>query len=213
VAYGSDSPAIRGGVARDTAAVTRKIQQAIDQGDGAVLSMSPDELEAGAHPVLVKLFDQDDRPVVVPDPVGGSQEIEFAGEFTAAKDADAAEGSTGRVVIALNLSPGLPLLPGQRYEWRVTIDWQHHPSWDVGFLTRKVSQRRTSRIDPETKRSAHQSQVRPLCCGEASTPRHVRPAPTSTAGRRTPRTRATWSTAASSRCARSHCRRTTGRAP
>jgi hypothetical protein len=47
VAHGSDALVIRGGVARDVDVVARKIQQAIDRGDGAVLSVYIDSRQEG----------------------------------------------------------------------------------------------------------------------------------------------------------------------
>jgi hypothetical protein len=37
--------------------------------------------------------------------------------------------------MALNLAP-LPLVPGQRYVWQLTIDGQSHADWQVAFTIR-----------------------------------------------------------------------------
>jgi hypothetical protein len=102
-----------------------------------LIELEPNEL--GSHRLSIKLFDQGGKPVIVQDAVGGGQELGFAGEFTAEVSADAPEGWPGRVAIAVNVAPGIPLLPGQRYEWRVAVDEKHDPSWVAEFLTRKAS--------------------------------------------------------------------------
>jgi hypothetical protein len=101
----------------------------------ALIDLTRQEVEAGPHTVSIKLFERDE-PVVLPDAVGSGQEVGFAGGFTTTMNPDAPEDATARVSIALNVGAGLPLLPGQRFEWRVTIDEKHDPSWVAVFHTR-----------------------------------------------------------------------------
>jgi hypothetical protein len=101
-----------------------------------LMEVDRQEAEAGPHTITIKLFDQAGQPVVGRDAVGGAQEIGFAGEFTTALEQDAPEDVAARMSVAINIGPGLALSPGQRFEWRVTIDGKHDPSWVADFRTR-----------------------------------------------------------------------------
>jgi hypothetical protein len=45
------------------------------------------------------------------------------------------EGTPIDVALAVNLGP-LPLEPGNRYTWRLTIDGETNEDWALGFTTR-----------------------------------------------------------------------------
>lgn len=67
--------------------------------------------------VLLELVDADGRAVEVPGPHGGTP---LSAQLTAHCGHSARPaGSPTRVPIVVNFPPGLPLSPGQRYQWRV----------------------------------------------------------------------------------------------
>ncbi|MDA8317251.1 MAG: hypothetical protein M0010_19090, partial [Actinomycetota bacterium] len=80
------------------------------------------------------LEDADGRPVLVQTPEG-SQPVEVRGEFTVTHPPAVPEGSPIDVALAVNMGP-IPLPPGARYTWRLTIDGEALPGADLGFTTR-----------------------------------------------------------------------------
>ncbi|MHB1552466.1 MAG: DUF6941 family protein [Acidimicrobiales bacterium] len=80
------------------------------------------------------LEDADGRPVLVQTPEG-SQPVEVRGEFTVTHPPTVPEGSPIDVALAVNMGP-IPLPPGARYTWRLTIDGEALPGADLGFTTR-----------------------------------------------------------------------------
>lgn len=80
------------------------------------------------------LEDADGRPVLIDTPEG-SQAVEVRGEFAVTHPAGVPEGSPIDVALAVNLGP-IPLGPGTRYSWRLTIDGESLPGASLGFTTR-----------------------------------------------------------------------------
>jgi hypothetical protein len=80
------------------------------------------------------LEDADGRPVMVQMPEG-SQPVEVRGEFTVSRPPSLPEGSPIDVALAVNMGP-IPLPPGARYTWRLTIDGEPLPGADLRFTTR-----------------------------------------------------------------------------
>lgn len=80
------------------------------------------------------LVDEDGRPVVV-DSNDGPQPIEVRGDFDVARPEGIPEGSPVDVCVAVNFSP-LPLRTGTRFTWRLTIDGDSQPDWQLAFSTR-----------------------------------------------------------------------------
>lgn len=87
-----------------------------------------------AHHWELFLEDADGRPVLVPTP-DGSQPVEVRGEFTVSRPPTVPEGSPIDVALAVNMGP-IPLPPGARYAWRLTIDGEALPGADLRFTTR-----------------------------------------------------------------------------
>jgi hypothetical protein len=80
------------------------------------------------------LEDEDGRPVMVQTPEG-AQSVEVRGEFTVTHPSTVPEGSPIDVALAVNMGP-IPLPPGSRYVWRLTIDGETLPGASLGFTTR-----------------------------------------------------------------------------
>lgn len=78
--------------------------------------------------------DADGQPVVVPGP-NGPQPIEVRGEFRVGRSPAVPEGSPIDMPLAVNIGP-LPLLPGSRYTWRLSIDGETDEGWSRSFTTR-----------------------------------------------------------------------------
>jgi hypothetical protein len=86
------------------------------------------------HELKVELLDSDYRPVLVPTPAGNSPLI-IATAFEVGRPPGLIPGSSLDVPIAFNVGP-IPLEPGRRYIWRVTIDGKTDEDWQVIFSTR-----------------------------------------------------------------------------
>jgi hypothetical protein len=80
------------------------------------------------------LDDADGRPVMVDTPEG-VQAIEVRGEFQVARPAGVPEGTPTDVALAVNLGP-LPLPPGNRFTWHLSVDGESREDWSVSFTTR-----------------------------------------------------------------------------
>ncbi len=99
------------------------------------LKIDVDWTEAGMpHHWELFLEDADGRPVMVDTP-DGSQPVEVRGEFTVTQPPGVPEGSPIDVALAVNLGP-IPLQPGTRYAWRLTIDGEVLPGASLAFTTR-----------------------------------------------------------------------------
>jgi hypothetical protein len=87
------------------------------------------------HRWRLELLDGDGAPVDVPSgPERTQQPLRIEGEFEAGRPAGLRPGTPLDVTLALNLAP-LPLAPGGRYVWRLSIDgWDE--DWQVAFSTR-----------------------------------------------------------------------------
>ena len=99
------------------------------------LKIEVDWHEAGMpHRWELYLEDADGRPVLVETP-NGQMPMEVSGEFTVTQPPGIPEGSPIDVQLAVNLGP-IPLQPGTRYKWRLTIDGEMLPGSSVGFTAR-----------------------------------------------------------------------------
>jgi hypothetical protein len=65
----------------------------------------------------------------------GTQQVEVRGEFTVSQPPEIPEGSPIDVALAVNLGP-IPLTPGTRFAWRLTIDGDSLPGASLSFNTR-----------------------------------------------------------------------------
>ena len=91
------------------------------------------EAETSHHWELF-LEDADGRPVLM-ETADGTQPVEVRGEFTVSQPQGIPEGSPIDVALAVNLGP-IPLAPGTRFAWRLTIDGESLPGASLGFTTR-----------------------------------------------------------------------------
>ena len=80
------------------------------------------------------LVDADGQPVGIDTP-DGTQLIEVRGDFEVGQPEGIPAGSPVDLPLAINIGP-VPLPPGGRYTWRLTIDGQTDASWVLGFTTR-----------------------------------------------------------------------------
>jgi hypothetical protein len=99
------------------------------------LKIDVDWHEAGrSHHWELFLEDADGQPVLM-ETTEGSQPVEVRGEFSVSQPAGIPEGSPIDVALAVNLGP-IPLAPGTRFAWRLTIDGESLPGASLGFTTR-----------------------------------------------------------------------------
>jgi hypothetical protein len=86
-------------------------------------------------PVAVELLTADGDAVTVPDPLGNPQPITAAFELEVGRPPGVPHGTPLDATVAFTIPP-LPLTPGQRFAWHLTIDGESKPHWQVGFSTR-----------------------------------------------------------------------------
>ncbi len=88
------------------------------------------------HRWLLELLDGDGAPVEMPPAVAGgpAQPVRIEGEFEAGRPPGLKPGTPLDVALALNFAP-LPLAPGGRFVWRLSIDGLDG-DWQVAFSTR-----------------------------------------------------------------------------
>jgi hypothetical protein len=89
------------------------------------------------HTVRLELLDADGQPILAPSPEG-----ETAVRVEARLDPqqqempqDVKAGTPIDIALAFNFPP-LPLPPGSRFEWRLTIDGERREEWFLAFGTR-----------------------------------------------------------------------------
>lgn len=82
------------------------------------------------HQLLMSLLDADEQPVRI-----GDQVVELRGEFEVGRPPGVPVGTPLDTTLAVNIGP-LPLEPGKRYVWKLSIDEQSQEDWNVGFNTR-----------------------------------------------------------------------------
>jgi hypothetical protein len=85
--------------------------------------------------LVIELLDADGRPVVVNGP-NGLGPLRIEGQVEASRPTDVPAGTPIDVPLAFGIGPGISLTPGQRYEWRLSVDGETHEDWEVSFLIR-----------------------------------------------------------------------------
>lgn len=90
------------------------------------------------HAIRFDLVDSDGHPVLVPTPTG-VQPLVIEGTFQIEGDIDqnVKPGMPLDAAFAINLGP-MPIPPGGRYEWRLTLDGESHEDWRLPFSTRSL---------------------------------------------------------------------------
>jgi hypothetical protein len=91
------------------------------------------------HRWTLELVDADGNAVIVPTPMGGEEPVAVTGEFEVGRPAGVAAGSWLVVPVAITFGP-LPLTPGGRYEWRLTVADQTDEDWRLPFAVRAKPQ-------------------------------------------------------------------------
>lgn len=84
------------------------------------------------HQWRIELLDEDFMPVMA-----GERPVMVGGEFEAGRPAGVTPGSSLDVPLAINFS-ALPIKPGSRYTWRLSIDDDTEPEWRVSFSVREA---------------------------------------------------------------------------
>lgn len=88
------------------------------------------------HSLEFRLVDADGQPIQLPTQVG-SQEVVINADFEVGRPPGLVPGTPLDYVLAINFE-SLPVPPGGRYEWRLSIDGTHEEDWRVGFSTRQA---------------------------------------------------------------------------
>jgi hypothetical protein len=86
------------------------------------------------HHLVLYLEDADGRPFMVETPEG-SHPLELRQDLQVARPDGVPEGTPIEVPLAVNFLP-IPLEPGNRYIWRLTIDGESHEDWSLPFTVR-----------------------------------------------------------------------------
>jgi hypothetical protein len=87
------------------------------------------------HSLLIELVDEDGNPVIVPGSEDEQVPLQVTGEFEAGRPPGVKPGTPIDSALAVNFGP-LPLEPGRRYQWRLSIDGESDEDWTLGFSTR-----------------------------------------------------------------------------
>jgi hypothetical protein len=82
------------------------------------------------HDLLLALLDADGQPVRI-----GDSPVEIRGQVEVGRPAGLPAGTPLDAALAINVGP-LPLPPGARYVWRLSINGETREDWYVGFPTR-----------------------------------------------------------------------------
>ena len=93
---------------------------------------------ADGHHWELYLQDQDGAPVLLETPEG-PQPIEIRGDFQIGTPQGVPLGSDIPINLAINLGP-LPLQPGGRFRWVLSIDGQSEDGWAAPFSTMLLPQ-------------------------------------------------------------------------
>lgn len=91
------------------------------------------------HRLKLELLDSDSRPVPVPTPAGPAP-LMIGADFEVGRPPGLPPGTPMDVPLAFKLAP-IPLEPGKRFVWKLTIDDKNDEAVDVAFSTRSSSQK------------------------------------------------------------------------
>ena len=86
------------------------------------------------YPWQIELVDSDGDLVLITGPMG-DQPVKVDGELEVGRPPGVTPGTPLALPLAINLGP-LPLPPGGRFEWRLTIGEESHEHWRLPFSTR-----------------------------------------------------------------------------
>lgn len=107
----------------------------------AILIECPWDETNTKHQMLIELVDADGYPVSFRDDSLGNPEpaVRIEGEFEVGRPAGALAGSPLRQPFVVNVGPGLPLVAGQKYEFRLRIDGEPMDSTLGAFMVNAAS--------------------------------------------------------------------------
>ena len=91
------------------------------------------------HSFRFDLIDSDGNAVELETAADVEESITFEGTFEVGRPPGVKPGTSIDVPLAINFGP-LPLPPGGRYEWRLSINQESHEDWRLPFSTRPASQ-------------------------------------------------------------------------
>lgn len=75
------------------------------------------------HQFTIRLVDTDGHDVMLgQDQAGNATGLQMEGQFEAGRPPGLPHGTAIDQILAVNLGPGMPLQPGQTYQWRLEIN-------------------------------------------------------------------------------------------
>jgi hypothetical protein len=92
------------------------------------------DLSNTQHAWRFDLLDSDGQAVMIESPVG-QQPMVLQGNFEVGRPPGITPGVGLGMPLAINLGP-IPLEPGRRYEWRLSINGDFDENWRLPFSTR-----------------------------------------------------------------------------
>jgi hypothetical protein len=103
----------------------------------AILVHVPWDQANRRHTLRLELVDADGIPVTIPGDDGDGEPVVFLNdvEFEVGRPAGIKPGTPLEVPLAVNSGP-LPLEPGSRYEWRLSINGEGDEDWRLAFSVR-----------------------------------------------------------------------------
>ncbi len=89
-----------------------------------------------AHKLEIDLLDSDGQPVSFQQgPLGQPMPaLHIEAGFEVGRPPGLPHGSSIRQHLCINIAPGMPLVPGQNYEYRLTVNGDHFDSWLSTFF-------------------------------------------------------------------------------
>jgi hypothetical protein len=87
------------------------------------------------HHVVLELVDADGQSVLLQNDLGNEQPIRIEADVEVGRPPGVKVGTPLDATIALNTGP-LPLPPGSRYAWQLSIGGETDEAWRVAFTTR-----------------------------------------------------------------------------
>lgn len=88
------------------------------------------------HKLRMELVDADGLPVSVAGP-SEDQPVWIEGEFVGGRHPEHVPGIPLTMPLSFNVG-GVPLEPGQRYRWQLTINGESREEWTLAFSTRQA---------------------------------------------------------------------------
>ena len=103
----------------------------------AVLFDIPWDRTNEQHRFRLELVDLDGHPVMTETPEG-PQPLFIEGEFEVGRPPGLKRGTSIPVPVAFNMGPQ-EIPPGERYEWRLTVNGETDEDWRLPFSTRPAN--------------------------------------------------------------------------